>query len=95
MWLESDEHKQMLVDLEAVKAAAARGHTDTTALEQESDSAEFASTTLTQMRLVFFRSSLQLYRNTEYVVNKCLLHIATALITGFSFWKLGSSYACV
>jgi hypothetical protein len=81
----------MLIDLEKVKVAAAAAHKDEH--HEDEDASEFASTLTTQLRLVFERSSLQLYRHTEYVVNKCLLHIATALITGFSFWKLGKSYA--
>lgn len=85
----------MLIDLETVKKASAQGHSDASQMNTEADEAEFASTTFTQMKLVFIRSSVQLYRNTEYVINKFLLHIATALITGFSFWKLGHSYAYV
>ncbi|KAL1411469.1 hypothetical protein Q8F55_002425 [Vanrija albida] len=89
VWLESEERAQMVRDLEALKAASAAG---APAID-EADDHEFAATTWTQMRLVMKRASVQLYRDFEYVANKFALHILVGLISGFSFYQLGNSYA--
>lgn len=88
VWLASESRQQMLVDLEKVKLDA-NAH----AYHSEEDTHEFAATTATQLRLVTKRATVQLYRDVEYVMNKCMLHIATGLITGFSYWKIGHAYA--
>lgn len=65
IWLESDECKERARELEELKKAGA----DNTA-SVEGDEHEFASTNITQLKLVTKRASVQLWRDTEYVMNK-------------------------
>ncbi|WWC85443.1 uncharacterized protein L201_000306 [Kwoniella dendrophila CBS 6074] len=88
VWLESEECKARMEDLEKLKKDnnGKREHA-------EDDKYEYASTTATQLRLVTKRASVQLWRDTEYVTNKVALHIGSALFNGFSFWMIGNKYA--
>ncbi|KAK8853032.1 hypothetical protein IAR55_003733 [Kwoniella newhampshirensis] len=87
VWLQSEERQLRMQELEAVNVEAAKYYNP-----EDQDENEFAATTWTQMRIVGARASLQLWRNLEYVVNKCMLHIMTGLIVGFSYWKIGHGY---
>ncbi|KAL5594056.1 hypothetical protein BROUX41_001108 [Berkeleyomyces rouxiae] len=57
------------------------------------DGHEFAVPIATQTRLVTQRMNVSLYRNTEYVMNKFMLHLMSGLFNGFTFWKIGNSTA--
>ena len=35
--------------------------------------------------------NISLFRNTEYINNKLILHILLSLYNGFSFWSIGNS----
>lgn len=65
VWLESDECKERARELEELKEAGANNITIV-----ESGEYEFASTNMTQLKLVTKRASIQLWRDTEYVMNK-------------------------
>lgn len=56
--------------------------------ETEQDKYSFASTTSYQMKLTLKRASVQMYRNTDYILNKIALHVGTGLLNGFSFWMI-------
>ena len=86
-WLDSKESKEALEELDRLSKETSGEQT-----ERDDDKYEYASTTLTQLRLVTSRASVQLYRNTEYVTNKVFLHIGSALFNGFSFWMIGNTY---
>ncbi|KIR36661.1 ABC transporter [Cryptococcus deuterogattii MMRL2647] len=86
VWVESDECKERLRELEELNEAGM----NVTTLED--DEYEFASTNMTQLKLVTKRASIQLWRDTEYVMNKVALHVMSALFNGFSFWKIGDAY---
>ncbi|KAK8853503.1 hypothetical protein IAR55_004210 [Kwoniella newhampshirensis] len=88
VWLESDECKTMMREIEDLKKSS-------TEMDHDSDDMkhEYASTTMTQVKLVTKRASTQLWRDTEYVTNKAALHIGAALFNGFSFWMIGDAYA--
>ncbi|OWZ67668.1 hypothetical protein AYX14_01471 [Cryptococcus neoformans] len=88
VWLESDECKERARELEKLKEAGANNITIV-----EGGEYEFASTNMTQLKLVTKRASIQLWRDTEYVMNKVALHVMAALFNGFSFWKIGEAYA--
>ncbi|KAG9198614.1 hypothetical protein G6514_009790 [Epicoccum nigrum] len=55
------------------------------------DGHAFASPMWTQIKLVTQRMNVSLYRNTEYVNNKVIMHILLALLNGFTFWMIGDS----
>lgn len=86
VWLESEERQKMLVDIDEINATV-RPASD------EEDDYEFAATTWTQLRVVTRRACTQIYRNTDYTRNKMVLHAATGLISGFSWFKIGNSLA--
>lgn len=87
VWQASPEHEAMNQELETIiREAAARPPSEGTA-----DDNEFAMPMWDQIKLVTQRMNVSLYRNTEYVNNKVMLHIICALFNGFSFWKVGDS----
>lgn len=55
--------------------------------------AKFATSYLTQLKLVYVRTMLQFWRSPVYIVNKFLLMIIGALMAGFSFWDIDHSLA--
>ncbi|KFY13726.1 hypothetical protein V492_03073 [Pseudogymnoascus sp. VKM F-4246] len=87
VWLASPEYKAMSLELDQIiKDAASKPPSKDTA-----DDREFAMPLWEQIKLVTHRMNVSLYRNTEYVNNKVMLHIICALLNGFSFWKVGES----
>ncbi|KAF1967356.1 ABC multidrug transporter-like protein [Bimuria novae-zelandiae CBS 107.79] len=88
IWLESPEAAKMHADLEHIITDAANKEPGT-----KDDGHEFSTTLWTQTRIVTRRANISLYRNTDYVNNKVLLHVGVGLFVGFSFWKIGRSVA--
>ncbi|KAJ5192616.1 hypothetical protein N7449_008758 [Penicillium cf. viridicatum] len=86
IWLESPEYVQLIKDLDTMVDEAAAHPSGTI-----DDGHEFAATIWTQVKLVTHRMNISLFRNTEYIDNKFLLHISLALLNGFSFWMIGDS----
>lgn len=86
VWLESPEYGQLIQDLETMVHEASTRPSATV-----DDGHEFAASMWTQIRLVTQRMNVSLFRNTEYIDNKFLLHISLALLNGFSFWMIGDS----
>jgi hypothetical protein len=65
VWSESDLCKQQREELEKLKQSGSEVQD-----KREDDGDEYASSTATQLKLVTKRASIQLWRDTEYVVNK-------------------------
>jgi ATP-binding cassette, subfamily G (WHITE), member 2, SNQ2 len=55
------------------------------------DGHEFATPLWEQVKIVSKRMNTALFRNTDYVNNKFMLHITSALFNGFSFWMVGDT----
>lgn len=87
IWLNSPEHERMTTELDGIIADAAAKPPGTV-----DDGHEFATPMSQQIRVVTQRMNVSLYRNTEYVNNKVMLHIFSALFNGFSFWMVGDSF---
>lgn len=87
VWQSSPEHAAMNAELDRIIGEAAAKP----ASEGTADDNEFAMPMWDQIKLVTQRMNVSLYRNTEYVNNKLMLHIICALFNGFSFWKVGDS----
>lgn len=86
IWLESAEYTRVTSELDhLIESAAAKpaGTTD--------DGHEFAMPLWEQIKLVTRRNNISLYRNTDYINNKVILHIMCALINGWLFWKVGNT----
>ncbi|KGQ10332.1 Protein SNQ2 [Beauveria bassiana D1-5] len=87
IWLQSPEHDKMTAELDAIIADAAAKPPGTV-----DDGHEFATPMAEQIRVVTHRMNVSLWRNTEYVNNKVMLHVFSALFNGFSFWMIGNSF---
>ncbi|KAI4646780.1 hypothetical protein J4E93_005004 [Alternaria ventricosa] len=88
VWLDSPEAARMHQDLDHIITDAAGKEPGTT-----DDGHEFATSLWTQTKIVTHRANVSMYRNVDYVNNKFALHIGTALLIGFSFWKIGNTVA--
>lgn len=87
-WLESPEHAAVTKELDRIITEAASQPP-----KYFDDGREFAADLWTQTKVVTRRMNISLYRNIDYINNKCMLHIGSALFNGFSFWMLGKSVA--
>ncbi|USP78023.1 multidrug resistance CDR2 protein [Curvularia clavata] len=86
IWLDSQQCKNLSQEIDALVADAAAKPPGTV-----DDGYAFASPMWMQTKLVTQRMNVSLYRNTEYVNNKVIMHILLALLNGFSFWMIGDS----
>lgn len=84
IWLESAEHAEVTKELDRIIADAAAAPPAT-----KDDGHEFSNSIWYQTKLVLRRNNTSLYRNSDYVNNKMMLHIGSALFNGFSFWMIG------
>lgn len=85
VWLDSPEYGAMTRELDHMIEDAASKPPGTV-----DDGHEFAQTMWNQMKIVTNRNNISLYRNTDYAMNKFMLHIGSALFNGFSFWMIGN-----
>lgn len=88
VWLESQDHEAMTKELDRLVTEAAAKPPGTV-----DDGHEFAAPMWEQVKIVSHRMNVSLFRNTEYVNNKFVLHVILALVNGFTFWKIGDSLA--
>lgn len=86
VWLASPEHENVVQELDHIISDAAAKEPGTV-----DDGHEFATTLWEQMKLVTRRNNISLYRNVEYINNKFMLHIGSALFNGFTFWMIGDA----
>ncbi|EEA23735.1 hypothetical protein TMatcc_006811 [Talaromyces marneffei ATCC 18224] len=86
VWLESPEFEATSRELDAIIAEAASKPPGTL-----DDGREFATPLWEQTKIVTQRMNVALYRNTDYLNNKFMLHIFSALFNGFSFWMIGNT----
>ncbi|GES57400.1 ATP-binding cassette transporter [Aspergillus terreus] len=90
VWLESPEHTRMLQELDHMVDDAASKPPGTV-----DDGFEFSMSLWEQTKIVTRRMNIALFRNTNYVNNKFMLHIISALLNGFSFWRIGPSVSAL
>jgi hypothetical protein len=77
-WSSSNECKERFAELEQLNK-----DNEGRESQNEDDKYQYASTTPMQLKLVLKRASVQLWRDTEYVTNKVMLHIGSALFNAF------------
>jgi ABC-type multidrug transport system permease subunit/ABC-type multidrug transport system ATPase subunit len=87
VWLASPEYAAMNQELDRL----CQEYSAKPPSQDATDNNEFATPMWEQMKLVTQRMNISLYRNTEYINNKIMLHIICALFNGFSFWKVDNS----
>jgi ABC-type multidrug transport system permease subunit/ABC-type multidrug transport system ATPase subunit len=86
IWLSSPEHEATTKELDRINAEAVAKPSNIA-----DDKTEFALPLWQQIKLVTHRMNISQYRNTEYINNKVILHVFSALFNGFSFWMIGDS----
>ncbi|KAJ5351965.1 hypothetical protein N7452_000939 [Penicillium brevicompactum] len=86
VWLNSPEYENITQELDTLVADAAAKLPGTV-----DDGHQFAAPIWEQVKLVTHRMNISLFRNTEYINNKLILHILLSLYNGFSFWSIGNS----
>ncbi|KAJ5502138.1 CDR ABC transporter [Penicillium fimorum] len=59
------------------------------------DGFEFSMPLWEQTKIVTQRMNVALFRNTNYINNKFSLHIISAMLNGFSFWRPGPSVSAL
>ncbi|CAK7204324.1 ATP-binding cassette transporter snq2 [Sporothrix eucalyptigena] len=87
IWLDSAEQHAMITELDRIVADSAKAPSAT----DTDDGFEFAMPLWDQVKIVTHRMNVALFRNTAYVNNKFSLHIISALLNGFSFYRPGTS----
>ncbi|CAG8891148.1 unnamed protein product [Penicillium egyptiacum] len=90
IWLDSPEQTRMITELDRMIADAAANPPGTV-----DDGFEFSMPLWEQTKIVTQRMNIALFRNTNYVNNKFSLHIISAMLNGFSFWRPGPSVAAL
>lgn len=86
VWLESPECAARNAELDAIIADAASKPPATV-----DDGREFATPLWDQMKIVSHRMNKSLFRNVNYVDNKMMMHVSSALFNGFSYWNRSST----
>lgn len=86
VWLSSPEYDGVTKELDRINSDAAASPPGTI-----DDGHEFAMPLWEQTKLVTHRMNVALYRNVDYLNNKFMLHIFSALFNGFSNWMIGDS----
>lgn len=87
IWLESPEHEKVSHELAGIIEQASAVPPKTL-----DDGHEFAAPMWEQIRVVTNRMNVALWRDTEYVNSKIMLHITSALFNGFSFWMVEDNF---
>lgn len=77
IWLDSPENKEMMDELEQIEQ-----DTQSRPVAYVDDGHEYATPWSQQYWEVLKRNSISLYRDTDYINNKILLHISLALFNG-------------
>ncbi|EFW99559.1 ABC multidrug transporter [Grosmannia clavigera kw1407] len=91
VWLESPEYTAVTTELDRlIKEGASRP-----SASDNDDGFEFAMPLWDQIYIVTARMNVALYRNVNYVNNKLVLHITSALFNGFSFWMIKHSVSAL
>ncbi|KAE8374201.1 ABC-2 type transporter-domain-containing protein [Aspergillus bertholletiae] len=85
IWEQSKECSAALRELDLLKEKAAAEATG------DEDLSDFATSKMYQLRLVLERQMVKLWRSPDYVWNKIILHVFSALFSGFTFWKIGNT----
>ncbi|KAI9013954.1 ABC-2 type transporter-domain-containing protein [Phycomyces nitens] len=83
IWTESKEASDLEAELTTIKNNAN--------IHPSRKPLTYATSYWTQFKLVYSRMALAYWRDTEYNFGRFINIIITALITGFTYWKLGSS----
>ncbi|KAI9487865.1 MAG: ABC-2 type transporter-domain-containing protein [Benjaminiella poitrasii] len=83
VWKNSEEAKALDAELDEINSTADKN--------PSRKARTYATSYITQFRLVFSRMSVAYWRSTEYNIGRFFNLMFTSLITGFTYWKLGTS----
>jgi ATP-binding cassette subfamily G (WHITE) protein 2 (SNQ2) len=82
VWLQSPENASFTKQLNDIEQDA-----QSKPVAYQDDGREFATPLWEQCKIVLGRNSMSLYRDTDYVNNKLILHIFSALFNGSVGWR--------
>jgi hypothetical protein len=91
VWMQSPERKEVLDELDHIDETARTQSAVRSEFDEGKPLRSFATPLWHQMKTVTVRQSIALWRNPDYVWNKIFLHVANALFSGFTYWKVGNS----
>ncbi|GKT83718.1 ABC drug exporter [Colletotrichum tofieldiae] len=86
-WLNSDEHKAIVAEIDHITAER-RPPTTASAAQTE-----FAASTAYQCLLLTKRMFVQHWREPQYLYSRVFVHTVMGIFNGFTFWMLGNDIA--
>jgi ATP-binding cassette subfamily G (WHITE) protein 2 (SNQ2) len=89
-WLNSDNNKQMLQEIDRIKADRSKTVSNQNQEEAEEES-EFAASVWEQTTMLTKRTFIQYWRDPSYLYGKLFVAVVIGIFNGFTFWQLGNS----
>ncbi|KAL1793092.1 hypothetical protein ACET3X_008074 [Alternaria dauci] len=88
-WLNSDNNKQMLQEIDRVKTE--RSKISDQNRDGGAEESEFAASVWEQTTMLTKRTFLQYWRDPSYLYGKLFVAVIIGIFNGFTFWQLGNS----
>ncbi|KAI4642099.1 hypothetical protein J4E93_007243 [Alternaria ventricosa] len=89
-WLNSDNNKQMLQEIDRIKADRSKTVSNQNQEGAEEES-EFAASVWEQTTMLTKRTFIQYWRDPSYLYGKLFVAVIIGIFNGFTFWQLGNS----
>ena len=88
-WLNSDNNKQMLQEIDRVKTE--RSKISDQNQDGGAEQSEFAASVWEQTTMLTKRTFIQYWRDPSYLYGKLFVAVIIGIFNGFTFWQLGNS----
>ncbi|CAN9388408.1 unnamed protein product [Alternaria alternata] len=88
-WLNSDNNKQMLQEIDRVKTE--RSKISDQNQDGGAEESEFAASVWEQTTMLTKRTFIQYWRDPSYLYGKLFVAVIIGIFNGFTFWQLGNS----
>ncbi|CAN9401313.1 unnamed protein product [Alternaria sp. RS040] len=88
-WLNSDNNKQMLREIDRVKTE--RSKISDQNQDGGAEESEFAASVWEQTTMLTKRTFIQYWRDPSYLYGKLFVAVIIGIFNGFTFWQLGNS----
>ncbi|KAK3695733.1 ABC-2 type transporter-domain-containing protein [Podospora appendiculata] len=92
-WLESEENKELIAEIQRIKADRSQAIVDEEQTNAPAQEHEFAAPVWTQIAELTKRMFVHQWRDPSYVYGRLFAAFITGLFNGFTFWKLGNTVA--
>ncbi|KAK4186356.1 putative ABC transporter [Podospora australis] len=95
-WKESAENKELLAEIQRLKASRAQAviddHNDSSTAAKPA-TREFAAPVMTQITQLTKRMFIHQWRDPSYLYGRLFTAVLVGIFNGFTFWKLGNTVA--